>query len=42
MDFLDFADVSLCANTNIGQFCEDLNSIVGFSVWYNFQIKNPE
>ena len=43
MDFLDFADVSICANTNIGQLCQDLNSIVGLSAWYDtFQIKNSE
>ena len=43
MDFPDFADVSFCANTNIGQLCEDLNSIVGHTVWYDtFQIKNSE
>ena len=43
MDSLDFPDVSFCANTNIGQLCEDLNSIVGLSVWYvTFQIKNSE
>ena len=43
MDFLDFADVSFCASTNIGQLCKDLNSVVGLTVWYNtFQIKNSE
>ena len=43
MDFLDFADVSFCASTNIGQLCQDLNSIVGLSVWYDtFQIKNSQ
>ena len=43
MDFLDFADISFCANTNIGQLCEGLNSIVGLCVWYDtFQIKNSE
>jgi len=39
MDFLDFADVSFCTSTNIEQLCQDLNSIVGHSVWYDtFQI----
>ena len=43
MNFLDFADVSFCANTNIGQLCQDLNSTVGLIVWYDtFQIKNSE
>jgi hypothetical protein len=43
MDFLDFADVSFSANTNIGHLCQDFNSIVGLSVWYDtLQIKNSE
>jgi len=28
MDFLDFEDVSFCSCTNIGQLCQDLNSIL--------------
>ena len=35
--------LSFCVNTNTGQICEDFNSIVGLSVWYDtFQIKNSE
>jgi hypothetical protein len=35
--------VSICANTNIGQLCQDLNSIVVLSVWYEtFEIKNSK
>jgi hypothetical protein len=44
MDFIDFADVFFSfANTDIGDLCKELNSIVGLSVWYDtFQIKNSE
>jgi hypothetical protein len=40
MDFLDFANMSFCASTNIGQLCQDLKSLVGLNIWYDtFQIK---
>ena len=42
MDFLDFADVSFCASTNIGQLCQDLKSIVGLNVGTTlFKLKIP-
>jgi len=42
MDFLDFGNISFCANTNIRQLCQVLNSIMELSVWYYTQIKNSE
>ena len=43
MDFLDFSDVSFLPNSSIGQFCEDLNTIVGQGIWYDiFQVQNTK
>jgi len=43
MDFLDFEDVSLRANTNVGRLCEDLSNVVGESIWYDtFKVRNTK
>ena len=42
-DFLDFPDVSFLPTSNIGQLCEDLNTIVGQGVWNDtFQVQNTK
>ena len=33
MDFLHFGSVSFQPNTNIGHLCEELNNMVGNSIW---------
>jgi len=43
MDFLDSSDVSFLPNSNTGQLCEDLNTIVGQGIWYDtFQVQNTK
>ena len=43
MDLLDFSDVSIRTNDNIGRLCEDLNHIVGYGIWYDtFQVQNTQ
>ena len=43
MDFLDFANVSFLPSSSIGRLCEELNNIVGQSIWYStFQVQNTK
>ena len=43
MDFQDFANISFLPNSGIGRLCEDLNNIIGQSIWYGtFQVQNTE
>ena len=43
MEFLDLANVSFLPNSSIGRLCEDLNNIIGQSIWYDtFQVQNTE
>jgi hypothetical protein len=43
MDFLDFVSVTFLPDSSIGQLCEDLNTMVGLSIWYDtFQVQNTK
>jgi len=35
MDFRQYADVSFGSTANAGHSCEELNNILGESIWYN-------